>query len=292
MGGLRHDCWRTEFAGWEASAIVSFVPVFGLAALWNRGASPERAAAVVEGLGEMLPSAQSMQLVVAVQAEQAGIELKVEAPGYPRAAVERLADEVKRSGGTFVELWRLPKLERDALRNSTFAGGRAFGGDERTAAARALEQHVSALATRPEPAVPAAPPSPPATPPAAAVPLAEDDPRRVPSAPPGSPQRRGRRFAVRLELEFRTELDFVREHALNISNGGLFVRTAHRPPTDSVVTVDVRLPNGEHLQGEAVVVHVVDDPYSGGVGLAFLSDDATFSQTLDGYLASLVGGAN
>jgi uncharacterized protein (TIGR02266 family) len=112
----------------------------------------------------------------------------------------------------------------------------------------------------------------------------------VPTAPPGSPQRRGRRFAVKLELEFRTELDFVREHALNISNGGLFVRTAHRPPPDSVVTVDVKLPNGERLQGDAVVVHVVDDPYTGGVGLAFLSDDTTFSRTLDDYLASLAGG--
>ncbi|NTX52348.1 TIGR02266 family protein [Myxococcus sp. CA039A] len=262
------------------------MPVFGLAALWNRGASPERAAAVVEGLGELLPSAQSMQLVVSVQAEQAGIELKVEAPGYPRAAVERLADEVKRSGGTFVELWRLPKPERDALRNSIFAGGKAYAGEERTAAARALEQHVSALASRPAAPAPSAPPSP------AAVPTSEDDPRRVPSAPTGGPQRRGRRFAVRLELEFRTELDFVREHALNISNGGLFVRTAHRPPPDSVVTVDVKLPNGEHLQGEAVVVHVLDDPYSGGVGLAFLSDDVTFSRTLDGYLASLVGGVS
>ncbi|MFP2912057.1 TIGR02266 family protein, partial [Pyxidicoccus sp. 3LFB2] len=114
---------------------------------------------------------------------------------------------------------------------------------------------------------------------------------RVPTAPPGSPQRRGRRFAVKLELEFRSELDFVREHALNISNGGLFVRTAHRPQPDSVVTVDVKLPNGDRLQGDAVVVHLVDDPYTGGVGLAFLSDDATFSQTLDRYLASLAGGA-
>ncbi|AKF79696.1 pilus assembly protein PilZ [Myxococcus fulvus 124B02] len=274
------------FAPWEASVIVSFVPVFGLAALWNGRASPELAAAVVEGLGKLLPTAQSMQLVVAMQAEQAGVELKVEAPGYPRASVEQLADEVKKSGGTFVELWRLPKAERDAFRNTTFAKGRTFGGEERALAARTLAQHVSALATRPEPtAEPTAPAGP------APVATSEEDPRKVPAAPPGSPQRRGRRFAVRLELAFRTELDFVREHALNISNGGLFVRTAHRPPPDSVVTVDVTLPNGEHLQGEAVVVHVVDDPYNGGVGLAFLSDDATFSRTLDGYLASLVGGA-
>ncbi|AGC42359.1 hypothetical protein MYSTI_01010 [Myxococcus stipitatus DSM 14675] len=259
------------------------MPVFGLAALWNGRATPERAAAVVEGLEALLPSAQTLQLVVAMQAEQAGIELKVEAPGYPRAAVERLADEVKRSGGTFVELWRLPKAERDAFRHLTFAGGRAFGGHERAEASRLLAQHVGALTSRPPP--PSAPPPPPP------APTPELDPRRVPPAPPGSPQRRGRRFAVRLELEFRTELDFVREHALNISNGGLFIRTAHRPPPDSIVTVDVKLPNGERLQGDAVVVHVVDDPYSGGVGLAFLSDDATFSQTLDRYLASLVGGA-
>mgnify|MGYP001764993945 CR=1 FL=1 len=49
------------------------------------------------------------------------------------------------------------------------------------------------------------------------------------------------------------------------------------------------LPNGERLQGDAVVVHVVDDPYKGGVGLAFLSDDPTFADTLDRYLASLAG---
>lgn len=283
MKGLRHDCEQTVLAAPSPSAIVAYVPVFGLAALWNGRASPERAAAVVEGLDALLPSAQSLQLVVAAQGEQAGIELKVEAPGYPRAAVERLADEVKRSGGTFVELWRLPKAERDSFRNVTFAGGRAFGGEARAEASRLLAQHVGTLAAQPPP-----PSTPPSAPP---PPTMEQDPRRVPPAPPGSPQRRGRRFAVRLELEFRTELDFVREHALNISNGGLFVRTAHRPPPDSIVTVDVKLPNGDRLQGDAVVVHVVDDPYSGGVGLAFLSDDASFSQTLDRYLASLVGGA-
>ncbi|MBZ4415345.1 TIGR02266 family protein [Myxococcus sp. RHSTA-1-4] len=292
------------------------MPVFGLAALWNGSAPPERVAAWVEGLNALLPMAQSLQLVVALRAEDGGIELKVEAPGYPRAAVERLAEEVKRSGGTFVELWRLPKAERDGFRATTFGGGTPYPGEERAAAARALQQHLSKLAAsgvhassppaspldapvpgratpsgrtpavaRPE--EPAAP-----TPPAgAAAPPTAAQAHRVPMAPPGSPQRRGRRFAVTLELEFRTELDFVREHALNISNGGLFVRTAHRPLPDSVVTVDVKLPNGERLQGDAVVVHVVDDPYTGGVGLAFLSDDATFARTLDRYLASLAGGA-
>ncbi|AEI62698.1 TIGR02266 family protein [Myxococcus fulvus] len=265
-------------------------------------------AAWVEGIGEVLTSAQSLQLVVALRPEEAGIELKVEAPGYPRSAVERLAEDAKRSGGTFVELWRLPKAERDAFRATTFVGGTTYRGDERSAAARALQQHLATLPVSNErpnapaaggaPAAPQAdaqPPSdagPAAAPPAQApAPPVANQPHQVPVRPADGPQRRGRRFAVKLEMEFRTELDFVREHALNISNGGLFVRTAHRPLPDSVVTVDVKLPNGERLQGDAVVVHVVDDPYTGGVGLAFLNDDATFAQTLDGYLASLAGGA-
>ena len=275
-------------------------------------------AAWVEGLGTVLSSAQSLQLVVSLRAEEAGLELKVEAPGYPRAAVEKLAEGARRSGGTFVELWRMQKAERDAFRAATFGGGTAYPGDQCNAAARALQQHVSRLAAsgtrptsppanpqdapRPAPAPAPAPRpalgAPPARPAVSAPDASAGNPVIVPShqvqlptAPPGSPQRRGRRFAVKLELEFRTNLDFVREHALNISNGGLFVRTAHRPQPDSVVTVDVKLPNGERLQGDAVVVHVIDDPYTGGVGLAFLSDDATFAQTLDRYLASLAVGA-
>jgi uncharacterized protein (TIGR02266 family) len=282
------------------------VPVFGLAAVWGETASPEKAAAVIESLGSLLPSAQSLQLLVAFRDEAGALEVKVEVPGYPRAAVERLGEEVRKSGGTFVELWRLPKAERDALRSRTLAGGTPFAGNERSQAAQELQQHLEALAARPprpepEPtkvSEPAAPPPPrPPEPPAAPPPPASsggESFRAGDAAPPesaGAPeesQRRARRFAVKLEMEFRTELDFVREHALNISNGGLFVRTAHRPPKDSVVTVDVKLPNGQRLQGEAVVVHVVDTPYTGGVGLAFLTDDATFSATLDGYLASLV----
>ncbi|MFB1479295.1 TIGR02266 family protein [Corallococcus sp. RDP092CA] len=245
----------------------------------------------MEGLSALLPSAQSMQLLVAFRDDAGALEVKVEVPGYPRAAVERLGEEVRKSGGTFVELWRLPKAERDALRSRTLAGGTPFAGNERAQAAQELRQHLEALAARgPLPTAstpPAAPPSglapaPPSAPAAGA-------PEPAPSSPRDEPQRRAPRFAVKLEMEFRTELDFVREHALNISNGGLFVRTAHRPPQDSVVTVDVKLPNGQRLQGEALVVHVVDAPYTGGVGLAFLSDDATFAATLDGYLASLAG---
>lgn len=278
------------------------MPVFGLAALWNGSARAERVRELVEGLGALLPSPKPPGIVVALREAEASLELKLEAPNYPRPALEALSQQVRQSGGTLVELWRLPKAARDAFRSSSLTGPDTHRMEDYEAAAIVLHGHLQQLAIR-EPIPEGPPPGPdsvaidffataakaPAPPAAAPEPVPEEE-----TAQEGTPayetfdtQRHGRRFAVKLEMEFRTELDFVREHATNISNGGLFVRTAHRPPVDSVVTVQVKLPNGERLQGDALVVHVVDDPYKGGVGLAFLNDDPTFADTLDRYLASL-----
>ena len=288
--------------------------MFGLAALWNGSARAERVSELVEGLGALLPSTKPPGLVVCLREAEATLELKLEVPSYPRAAMDALTEQVQESGGTLVELWRMPKADRDAFRAHALSGPDAHTVEDYETAAIVLHGHLQQLAVR-EP-IPDGPPPGPASVPiqiplpaedSAPEPAAEPPPEEAPAepapareGPPGTTElpyhtfdlhRRGRRFAVKLEMEFRTELDFVREHATNISNGGLFVRTAHRPPVDSVVTVAVRLPNGERLQGDALVVHTVDDPYKGGVGLAFVNDDPTFAQTLDDYLASLVGEA-
>jgi uncharacterized protein (TIGR02266 family) len=287
------------------------VPVFGLAALWNGSARAERVRELVEGLGALLPPPKPPGLVVSLREAEATLELKVEVPSYPRVALETISEQVQESGGTLVELWRLPKADRDAFRAHALSGPDAHEVEDYEMAALVLHGHIQQLALR-EPLPDGPPPGPVSvpiqipTPAEAETPEPAEAPAPEEAAPPEpepareggttelpyqtfDTQRRGRRFAVKLEMEFRTELDFVREHATNISNGGLFVRTAHRPPVDSVVTVAVRLPNGERLQGDALVVHVVDDPYKGGVGLAFVNDDPTFTQTLDGYLASLAG---
>jgi uncharacterized protein (TIGR02266 family) len=290
------------------------VPVFGLAALWNGSARAERVRELVEGLGALLPPPKPPGIVVALREAEATLELKLEAPSYPRTALEELTQQVQQSGGTLVELWRLPKAARDAFRNDSLTGPDTHELEDYEAAAIVLHGHLQQLAVRePVPEGPpqgpasvtidffangsnaAATPSPaeapeasmPETAAAEPAPVEETDQEGTRSYETFDTQRHGRRFAVKLEMVFRTELDFVREHATNISNGGLFVRTAHRPPVDSVVTVQVKLPNGERLQGDALVVHVVDDPYKGGVGLAFLNDDPTFAETLDRYLASL-----
>ncbi len=291
------------------------VPVFGLAALWNGSARAERVRELVEGLGAMLPPPKPPGLVVSLREAEATLELKVEVANYPRAALESLSEQVKESGGTLVELWRLPKATRDTFRADALTGPDAHTVEDYETAALVLHGHLQQLAVR-EPIPDGPPPGPSSVPieiPVQSAPARSPRPEAAEEpAPAEGPStdkfalpdadtettqlpyqtfdtdRRGRRFAVKLEMEFRTELEFVREHATNISNGGLFVRTAHRPPVDSVVTVAVKLPNGERLQGDALVVHVVDDPYKGGVGLAFINDDPTFSETLDHYLASLV----
>ncbi|EAU62849.1 type IV pilus assembly protein PilZ [Stigmatella aurantiaca DW4/3-1] len=295
---------------------------------------------------------------MALRENEAHLELKLEMTTFPRLEMDRFSWEIKASKGTLVELWRLPKAERDAFRAAAFSGNVITAPDYFTAA-RTLQEHLEGIIARDRRPVqvpvvvpptaqraPAQAPAPADEPLGEAVdeplvpsedveeeplepieeleeeepiepieeaadepiepieealdepmgealdePIAAVDtrPARVTEPPAGPELRRAKRFPVMLEMEFRSELDFVREHATNISNGGLFVRTAHRPPIDTIVTVDVRLPNGESLQGEAMVVHLVDDPYKGGVGLAFLTDDPTFAQTLDNYLASLAG---
>ncbi|MDC0710387.1 TIGR02266 family protein [Stigmatella sp. ncwal1] len=346
------------------------MPTFSLAALWNASAIPGHVAGIVEAIEELLPSTQPVAITVALRENEAHLELKLEMTTFPRLEMDRFSWEIKASKGTLVELWRLPKAERDAFRAAAFSGNVITAPDYFTAA-RTLQEHLEGIIARdrrpvqmPVVVPPAAQRAPAQAPAPADEPLAEavdeplvpgeeveeeplepieeleeeplepieevadepiaevadepiaevadepiaealDEPMgealdepiaavetyRAPvTEPPAGPElRRAKRFPVMLEMEFRSELDFVREHATNISNGGLFVRTAHRPPIDTIVKVDVRLPNGESLQGEAMVVHLVDDPYKGGVGLAFLTDDPSFAQTLDDYLASLAG---
>ncbi|WP_224243056.1 TIGR02266 family protein [Hyalangium gracile] len=308
---------------------------FSLAALWNGSAIPGHVAGIIEAIDELLPSTQPVEIIIALRENEANLELKLEMSDFPRLEMDRFAWEIKASKGTLVELWKLPKAERDAFRAAAFSGNTITAENYWTAAST-IKEHLEAIterglkklappvglphANRPAPATAPAHPKVPVQQPAPALedeplspdavdepiepleavedgepiepveevePEAADEP--IQPTPTGAELRRNKRFPVNLEMEFRTELDFVREHATNISNGGLFVRSAHRPPIDTIVRVDVKLPNGERLQGDALVVHVVDDPYKGGVGLAFLSDDPTFAETLDRYLASLAG---
>lgn len=130
-----------------------------------------------------------------------------------------------------------------------------------------------------------------------AAPAAGD--RSTAPGPPHNQPPRVARFPVRrtapedllLRVEFKTLADLAQEYADNISKGGLFIRTRHRPPVSSQVRVVVQLPDGNKLGGFARVAHVLDDPRHGGVVVAFTADDETFAGPLRRYLGRHLGGA-
>lgn len=142
-------------------------------------------------------------------------------------------------------------------------------------------------APRASPAVARAPE---AAPPAGSRPLPSSP--APPSAPPGggpeseAERRRAPRYAVRLEVAFKTNEAFVREYATNISKGGLFIQTTERPAVNSEVLVVLQLPSGQAVEvGGRVVCHV-PGPAPGGVGLAF-NERAKSLVALSEYLTSL-----
>lgn len=135
----------------------------------------------------------------------------------------------------------------------------------------------------PEPARP-----PPVLNPAAAT--AKPAAAPAPAAAAGTAaDRRQTRYDVMLGVEFKTEADFVKEHATNISKGGLFIRSKERPKLDTLARISLHLPNGQRLDTVARVVHVLDHPEWGGIGLQFQKGDAAFEAALSTYLQTLGG---
>ncbi len=105
--------------------------------------------------------------------------------------------------------------------------------------------------------------------------------------------RRHQRFAVRLQVRFKTALDFVSEYAENLSAGGLFVRGAHRLEPSSDAEVELTLPGyGTHtVRGK--VAHIVSPELAAeagrrpGAGLEITSAPDGFTELLAEYLRRL-----
>jgi uncharacterized protein (TIGR02266 family) len=271
------------------------VPVFSLAALWNARARPAEAAQALSRMANWESAARPPEIRVALLEREVSAEIQVELNRFPRAHVAELAADVERSGGAFVELWRLSRSEREAVRATVLGSAGAKVLLDADEAAQMVRLHLESLARRSGLSAPSS---------MAPVDAGQESPAplarlRLAKMPPdergatrahgGIEHRRERRYPVALAVEFRSDAELAREHALNISLGGLFVRTRLRPELDTAVLVTVQLPNGEKIQGEALVVHHREGE-DGGVGLAFVSEDRAFLDRLDQYLAELASG--
>jgi uncharacterized protein (TIGR02266 family) len=93
------------------------------------------------------------------------------------------------------------------------------------------------------------------------------------------------RLPLKMLVQFRLhDMDeFMREHAVNISAGGMFVRTVESYPTGSMVYLQFQLADGEKLiEGLGQVVHVnpPDHPVP-GIGIEFVNLDEDSLRLID-----------
>ncbi len=101
----------------------------------------------------------------------------------------------------------------------------------------------------------------------------------------GPEQRIHPRIPLQLLVQFRLkDIDtFLREHAVNISSGGLFISSSTPHPNGTMIYLQIQLDNGQKLiEGLGRVVHVnlpsQDNP---GMGIEFVNIDEKSQQLIN-----------
>jgi CheY-like chemotaxis protein len=102
-----------------------------------------------------------------------------------------------------------------------------------------------------------------------------------------------KRFPTKLEVSFDNFPYLPVEQAVNISEGGVFVKTQEAPPHGSRVLLVLHLPDGERLETEALAVQIVTPKqaeghsYPPGIGLSFAPASPQFRERLHKLLDDL-----
>jgi uncharacterized protein (TIGR02266 family) len=253
------------------------MPTFGIVLNWDAPARAPQAAALIRDLSVTFPREKVTNLEVIRRSASAVLYLEVSFELYGRAVLKDVEEKVGKSGGQMVELMRLGETEKAQFKAKfmTSAYGASPNYEAYAEAAKALEAHLGSLGVAPvrQPAAPEAKPAP-------AAPKS--------AAKPATPEaRKDIRIEVELAIEFKTETEFVTEYTRNLSKGGVFVKTGQRPQQNTYAALKIHLPNGQTLETSARVVHVLDHPEFGGVGLAFEKRDPAFEAALSKYLSTV-----
>lgn len=104
------------------------------------------------------------------------------------------------------------------------------------------------------------------------------DARPATPLPEGAEKRRGPRADLRILVQFRftTFEDFLAEYSLDVSVGGIFLRTDAPRPEGSMVYLQFALRDGHKLiegLGKVVRVNPPGGPRPAGMGLEFVNLD-------------------
>jgi uncharacterized protein (TIGR02266 family) len=109
-------------------------------------------------------------------------------------------------------------------------------------------------------------------------------------------RRKHPRAVVKIEIEFKHTIDFVSSYMLNISKGGLFIRTDEALPLDTIVFLRFTLPGDTkpiETAGKVVWCNAREEKgyFPRGMGIKFVklnSDDAgKIKKFVDEHLAQI-----
>ena len=105
----------------------------------------------------------------------------------------------------------------------------------------------------------------------------------------GAERRTSRRIPLKMLVQFRMDdmNEFLREHAVNVSAGGIFIRTSKPHPEGSMIYLQFCLTDGGKLiEGLGKVVHVnPPDSAAPGMGVEFVNLDDESQGTIDQIIA-------
>ena len=97
------------------------------------------------------------------------------------------------------------------------------------------------------------------------------------------------RVETNIEITFKEKGSLIRSYMLNVSNGGLFLKTAKPLPIDSVVNMHVKLPDQEEtmiIVGRVVWINAKsgDHTFPSGMGIQFLKMDPEYKKKINEFV--------
>ena len=85
-------------------------------------------------------------------------------------------------------------------------------------------------------------------------------------------KRESPRVATNIEIKFRETGSFVRSYMLNVTNGGIFLKTEKPLIIDAEVTMHIQLPDDQEtmtIEGRVVWANTKSKAFPAGMGIQF-----------------------
>jgi type IV pilus assembly protein PilZ len=97
------------------------------------------------------------------------------------------------------------------------------------------------------------------------------------------------RIATNVEIVFREAGSFIKSYMLNVSNGGIFIKTDHPLPLDSVLALRIQLPDDKEkmdITGRVVLTNSKGKAFPLGMGIQFTAVAPAHKDRIAAFVAA------